>query len=389
MQDTTIAPGVKYVGVDDTTLDLFEGQYRIPNGISYNSYIIDDDKIAVLDTVDARATDHWLANLKDVLGDRTPDYLIIHHVEPDHGANIKRLLDMYPQCTAICSEKAVKMLARFFGDEIASRLRGIHEGYILRLGAHTLQFFMAPMVHWPEVMVSYEQTDKIFFSADSFGKFGALSAEEDWADEARRYYINIVGKYGASVQALLKKTSDLDIRIICPLHGPILKGDLAPYFSLYDTWSSYRPEKEGVLIAYGTLHGNTAKGALALADMIRESAPGTEVKVCDLMRTDMSEAIADAFRYDRLVLASPTYDGGLMPVVEDFLNHLRAKAYQKRKYAVIENGSWAPVAGKKIREQLDSFKDMIFVEPQVTIESTVKDKTLADLRTLAANIAGE
>lgn len=382
MSNTIISDAVKYIGVDDTDLDLFEGQYTIPNGVSYNSYIILDEKTAVLDTVDAHKTDKWIENLECTLNGKSPDYLIISHIEPDHGANIKLLMDKYPSMTGVCSAKAVTLINRFFGDSLNNRLQIVKEGDTLSLGGHTLQFIMAPMVHWPEVMVTYEQSEKILFAADAFGKFGALSACEDWACEARRYYFNICGKYGAQVQALLKKATALDINTICPLHGPILKENLGYYIGLYDTWSSYKPENEGIFIAYCSMHGNTAEAAKRLADIIR-SKSDIKVSAADLARDDMAEAIEDAFRYDRLVLAAPTYDGDIMPIMGDFINHLKAKNFQNRKVATIENGSWAPVAGRKMREAMQQLKAITIVDPMVTIESTVKQNTIEQLTTLA------
>ena len=381
--DVTISSAVRYIGVDDNESDLFEGQYIIPNGISYNSYIIIDDKIAVFDTADACKQAEWQANLDTALNGRTPDYLIISHMEPDHSAVIKDMMDKYPSLIGICSAKAVALVKRFFGDELTSRLQVVAEGETLSLGTHTLQFFMAPMVHWPEVMVTYEQSEKILFSADAFGKFGALSADEDWACEARRYYFNICGKYGAQVQALLKKAAALDIATICPLHGPILKENLDFYIGLYDTWSSYKPENQGIFIAYCSLHGNTAAAANKLAELL-QSTSDVKVSTTDLSRDDMAEAIEDAFRYDRLVLAAPTYDGGVMPVMDDFISHLKAKNYQNRKVAFIENGSWAPVAGRKMREAMQALKGITIVEPMVTVESTVKADTIKQLEALAA-----
>ncbi|MGN0214406.1 MAG: FprA family A-type flavoprotein [Muribaculaceae bacterium] len=380
--NVTISKSVKYIGVDDNDLDLFEGQYIIPNGISYNSYVIIDNKIAIFDTVDASKQDEWTANLETALVGRTPDYLIISHMEPDHSSAIKAVLDRYPSLTGLCSAKAVAIAKRFFDDEICSRLQVVAEGECLSLGSHTLQFFMAPMVHWPEVMVTYEQSEKTLFSADAFGKFGALSANEDWACEARRYYFNICGKYGAQVQALLKKAATFNIATICPLHGPILKENLEFYMGLYDTWSSYKPENEGIFIAYCSLHGNTANAAHRLAEII-SSKSSVKVSTADLARDDMAEAIEDAFRYDRLVLAAPTYDGGMMPVMNDFISHLKAKNYQNRKVAFIENGSWAPVAGRKMREAMQTLKNITIVDPMVTIESAVKADTLKQLETLA------
>lgn len=399
-ESNIIAQGIKYIGADDTDLDLFEGQYIVPEGITYNSYFIDDKKIAVLDTIDQRKTDEWLANLENELGGRTPDYLIVHHMEPDHAANICLLMEKYPTLIAVCSQKAVALMQRFFETDFTSRIKVVKEGETLSLGTHTLQFFMTPMIHWPEVMMSYEQSEKILFSADAFGKFGAYSKTADgskgigsmwgdkveWACEARRYYFNIVGKYGAMVQNALKKLSSLDIQYICPLHGPILHDDLPYFLNLYNTWSSYKPENSGIFIAYSSLHGNTEKAALLLADIIREQAPELKVSVSDLRHDDMAEAIEDAFRYDRLVVAAPTYDGGLMPVMNDFIHHLAIKAYQNRTVAIIENGSWAPMAGKKMHEAFEAMKGIKIIEPMVTIESTLKAKTIEDLKTLAKEL---
>lgn len=384
MKDITISDCIRYIGADDKDLDLFEGQYVIPNGISYNSYVIIDEKIAILDTIDARRTEQWVENLKRELGGRQPDYLVVSHMEPDHSSNVKLLLDMAPQAKVVCTAKANQLITRFFGMQLPSeRTVIVKDGDTLSLGQHTLQFFTAPMVHWPEVMMEYEQKEKILFAADAFGKFGALDddAPDGWACEARRYYFNIVGKYGAQVQAVLKKLSGIDIKTICPLHGPILTGDLTPYLTLYDTWSAYRPETEGIFIAYCSLHGNTEEAALKLAEFLK--ADNAKVSVSDLRRDDMAEAIEDAFRYDRLVLAAPTYDAGVMPVMEDFMQHLKMKNYQNRKVAFIENGSWAPVAAKKMRETMESMKNITIVEPIVTVESTVKPDTITAIKHLA------
>lgn len=392
-----IAKNIKYIGVDDTTIDLFEGQYVVPQGISYNSYFIDDEKTAILDTVDTRKTDEWLQNLEEALGGRTPDYLIIHHMEPDHAASLQILLEKYPQCTGICSQKAAVMIGQFFDANLIGRFQTVKEGDTLQLGTHTLTFVMAPMVHWPEVMVSYESTEGILFSADGFGKFGALNhpdsegmaddhlhaTVEGWACEARRYYFNIVGKYGAMVQALLKKAAPLKINIIAPLHGPIIDKNLDYYINTYDTWSSYRPEDKGIFIAYCSIYGNTRTAALKLADILKEKDPSLKVSTSDIARDDMAEALEDAFRYDRLVVAAPTYDGGVMPVMTDFIHHLAIKAYQNRKVAIIENGSWAPMAAKKMREAFDQMKDITIVTPIVTITSAVKKNNIKDLQTLA------
>ena len=389
MKNNQIANGVFYIGADDTTLDLFEGQYILPEGISYNSYVIKDEKIAVMDTIDARKTDEWLVNLNGVLGDRKPDFLIVSHMEPDHAANIENLANRYPDMKIVCSAKCVPMFTRFFDADFSARIMTVKEGETLSLGEHTLQFFMAPMVHWPEVMVEYEQKEKILFAADGFGKFGALNIEseedddEGWACEARRYYFNIVGKYGAMVQALLKKAATLDIQMICPLHGPILSENLSYYINLYDTWSSYRPEDKGIFIAYCSLHNNTEKAALRLKELI-EAQSDVKVSISDIRRDDMAEAIEDAFRYDRMVVAAPTYDGGIMPIMETFISHLKSKNYQNRAVGIIDNGTWAPAAGKKMREQFESMKDIRIIEPMVSIESTIKPNTEAKLKELAA-----
>ena len=395
-----IAKNIKYIGVDDMDIDLFEGQYEVPEGISYNSYLIDDEKIAVMDTVDARKTEEWLSNLEAALAGRTPDYLIIHHMEPDHASNVRLLLEKYPDCKGVCTQKAAVMVKRFFDVDFTDRLQFVKEGDTLTLGEHTLTFIMAPMIHWPEVMMSYEQKEGILFAADGFGKFGALShpnsegmaadhlhaTVDGWACEARRYYFNIVGKYGAMVQTLLKKAAPLDIKIIAPLHGPVLDKDLDYYLTTYNTWSSYKPENEGIFIAYCSLHGNTRQAALKLAEILQ--AKGTvKVSTADLARDDMAEAIEDAFRYDRLVVAAPTYDGGVMPIMHDFLHHLAIKAYQNRTVAIIENGSWAPAAGKKMLEAFQQMKDITIIEPIVTVESTVKAKTIEDLTALADKLA--
>ena len=382
MKYVTITDSILYVGVDDKTLDLFESQYIIPNGVSYNSYVILDEKVAVMDTVDARATDEWLANLEAALAGRAIDYLVVSHMEPDHAANIKNLIDRYPDIQVVGNAKTFAMIPQFFDVDISDRSVVVKEGDTLSLGKHTLQFFMAPMVHWPEVMVAYEQTEKILFSADGFGKFGALDADEAWTCEARRYYFNIVGKYGAQVQALLKKAATLDIQMICPLHGPILKEDLGYYIGKYDIWSKYEPEDEGVFIAYASIHGNTAKAAKKLAEMLEEKG-AKRVAIADLARDDMAEAVEDAFRHSKLVVASSTYDGGLFPCMEDFLAHLKAKNYQKRTVAMMENGSWAPMAAKKMREYFEGMKAIEICEPVVTIKSTMKDDTVKVMEELA------
>ena len=383
-----IAPGIQYIGADDKELDLFEGQYAIPEGISYNSYLIIDEKVAILDTIDARKTIDWMENLKGALKDRKPDYLIVSHMEPDHSSNVKLMLDTYPNIKVVASAQAFKMITRFFGVALpAERTIVVKDGSTLSLGEHTLQFFTAAMVHWPEVIVEYEQKEGILFSADAFGKFGALSYDDPdgWACEARRYYFNICGKYGVQVQSLLKKLANVEIKKICPLHGPVLEDNLDYYLNLYNTWSSYKPEEEGVFIAYCSLHGNTEEAALKLASIINSDSD-VKVSTADLRRDDMAEAIEDAFRYDRLVLAAPTYDGGVMPVMEDFIHHLQIKNYQNRKVAFIENGSWAPMSGKKMREAMSALKNIEIVEPIVTVESTVKPETVEALKVLAAKL---
>lgn len=385
-QTMKITDSVYYVGVNDRDLDLFEGQYIIPNGVSYNSYVIMDEKIAIMDMVDKRKTEDWFANLEEVLGERKPEYLIISHMEPDHSANLAEVLQKYPDIRIVSNAKLFGMLPQFFDVDITDRSVVVKEGDTLELGSHTLKFIMAPMVHWPEVMVTYESQDKILFSADGFGKFGALDVDEDWACEARRYYFNIVGKYGMPVQTLLKKAAALDINIICPLHGPVLSENLEYYIGKYKIWSSYEPEDKGIFIAYSSLHGNTAAAAKELAAKLEKK--GVEkVAVSDLAREDMAECIEDAFRYDRLVVASPTYDGGIMPVMEDFIYHLKIKAYQKRTVAIIENGSWAPMAGKLMKEQFEAMKDVTVLENMVTIRSTVKAADLDNLEKLAEELA--
>lgn len=385
----TISDAVKYIGVDDKTIDLFESQYVVPEGVSYNSYLILDEKVALMDTVDVRGMQEWEKNLTEALGGRKVDYLVIQHLEPDHAGSIGRLLELYPDVTLVGNAKTFAMLPQFFDIDPDVKKLTVAEGDTLSLGSHTLTFVMAPMVHWPEVMVSYESTEKILFSADGFGKFGALDAEDEegWACEARRYYFNIVGKYGAPVQALLKKAANLDIQMICPLHGPILKEDLGYYIGLYDTWSSYKPENKGVLVAYASIHGNTAKVAEKFAEMLRER--GVEkVVVSDLAREDMAEVIEDAFRYDRMVVAGASYDGGVFPCMQDFLHHLQSKAYQKRTVGIIENGSWGPTAGRTMKAILETMKNVTIVDPMVTIKSTMKDADIPALEALADMVAG-
>ena len=385
MKNITITDSILYVGVDDKTLDLFESQYIIPNGVSYNSYVIMDEKITIMDTVDARKTEEWLQNVEQVLGEKSPAYLVVSHMEPDHASNIQILMKKYPEMQVVGNAKTFAMIPQFFDVDLTGRTVTVKEGDTLNLGVHTLQFFMAPMVHWPEVMVAYEQTEKILFSADGFGKFGALDADEPWTCEARRYYFNIVGKYGAQVQALLKKAATLDIQMICPLHGPILKEDLGYYIGKYDTWSKYEPEDEGVFIAYASSHGNTAKAAKQLAEMLEEKG-AKRVAIADLSRDDMAEAVEDAFRHDKLVVASATYDGGLFPCMEDFLLHLKAKNYQKRTVALIENGSWAPMAAKKMSAILETMKDITICEPIVTIKSAMKEDDLKTMEELVEKL---
>ncbi|MCI6019404.1 MAG: FprA family A-type flavoprotein [Clostridiales bacterium] len=382
MKDTRISDTVLYIGADDKTLDLFESQYIVPNGVSYNSYLIIDEKVAIMDTVDARATDEWFDNLDKALNGRTPDYLVVSHMEPDHAANIKAAAKKYPEMKIIGNAKTFNMIGQFFDVDLEGRKVVVAEGDTISLGQHTLQFFMAPMVHWPEVMVTYEQSEKILFSADGFGKFGALDTDEDWACEARRYYFNIVGKYGAQVQALLKKASGLDIAMICPLHGPILKENLPYYIGLYNTWSSYSVEAEGVFIAYASIHGNTAGAAKKMKEIL-EAKGVQKVVIADLSRTDIAEDVEDAFKYGKIVLAASTYDGGVFPVMEEFLLHLKAKNYQKRTVALIENGSWAPAAGRIMRGILESMKNISICENTVTIKSAVKAENVAAMEVLA------
>ena len=386
MQTTTISDAVRYIGADDTTIDLFESQYEVPNGVSYNSYVILDEKIAVMDTVDARKTDEWLSNLKAALDGRNADYLIVSHLEPDHSAGIKLFTEQFPQAKLVMSAKAKAMLPQFFEiPSLEEKCITAAEGDTLSLGSHTLQFFMAPMVHWPEVMVEYETTEKILFSADGFGKFGALSTEEDWACEARRYYFNIVGKYGSPVQTLLKKAATLDIQTICPLHGPILKENLPYYIGKYQTWSSYEPEDKGVLVACASIHGNTKAAAEKMVNLLQE-AGAAKVAFTDLSRDDMAEAIEDAFRYDSLVLCAASYDGGVFPPMEDFLNRLSHKAFQKRKVGIIENGSWAPCAAKSMKAILDTMKNLEICDKVVTIKTTMKDADVEHMKELAKEI---
>ncbi len=378
-----ISDDIKYIGVDDTDLDLFESQYVVPNGISYNSYVILDEKVAVMDTVDRRKGAEWWQNLEQVLADRTPDYLVVHHLEPDHAGLIAEMMDRYPALQLVASQRALQMVPQFFeGVTFEERSVAVKEGDSLSLGRHTLRFFMAPMVHWPEVMVSYDESDRVLFSADGFGKFGALGHEEDWACEARRYYFNICGKYGGPVETLLKKAEGLDIATICPLHGPVLSENLGYYIDLYKTWSRYEVESEGVFVAYASIHGGTAAVAKHFAEMLR--ARGVKrVAVADLCRDDMAEAVEDAFRVGHLVVAAASYDADVFPPMHDFLHHLKIKGYQKRRVAIIENGSWAPTAGRVMREMLGGMKQIEIVEPVVTIRSRMKESDQPALEALA------
>ena len=388
MKDITIGRGsVKYIGVDDLDIDLFESQYIVPEGMAYNSYVILDDKVAIMDGVDDRKAAEWEAKLYEKLGDRTPDYIVVLHTEPDHSGSIARVMSTYPMCRCICSNAASKFMQQFYpGLSFADRIDVVKEGDMLQLGAHTLRFFAAPMVHWPDVLVAYEESEKILFSADAFGKFGALSKTdpEDWDCEARRYYINICGKFGPQVQALLKKLSGLEVATICPLHGPILDKNLGYYINLYDTWSSYRPETEGVFIAYASLHGNTAKAAQYLADKLE--AKGVKLEIADLSRSDLAENIEGAFRYDRIVLAAATYEAGLHPLMSDFLHHLKGKGFCNRKVALIENGTWAPMAAKVMKAELEQMKDITLYERVVTIRSAATNENLRELDPLTADL---
>jgi flavorubredoxin len=382
MSKVTITDSVKYVGADDKTIDLFESQYVVPKGVSYNSYVILDEKIAVMDSVDQRATDVWFENLERTLAGRKPDYLVVNHLEPDHAGNVHSFAQKYPEAKIVLTAKAQSMLPQFFAEDLNDRCIAVKEGDELSLGAHTLTFILAPMVHWPEVMVTYEKSEKILFSADAFGKFGALDADEDWACEARRYYFNIVGRYGMQVQMLLKKAAALDISIICPLHGPVLMENLGYYIDKYQTWSTYTPEDEGILIAYASIHGNTRAAVEKLAGLLEDKG-APKVVVSDLAREDMAEVIEDAYRYDRMVLASATYDAGLFPCMESFLAHLKSKNYQKRTVGIIENGSWAPMAGKLMKETLSGMKEINILEPTVTIKSSLNAESEAALEALA------
>lgn len=379
----TVTDSIRYIGADDKDIDLFESQYVVPEGVSYNSYVILDEKIAVMDTVDKRKTGEWLDNLKNELAGKKPDYLVVLHVEPDHAGSVKAAVDEYPEMTVVGNTKTFTYLSQFFGEDVIKNKMEVKEGESLSLGSHSLTFVMAPMVHWPEVMVAYESSEKVLFSADGFGKFGALEFEtEDWACEARRYYFNIVGKYGAQVQALLKKAAGLDISVICPLHGPVLKDNLSYYLGLYDTWSSYKPENKGVLVAYASIHGNTGEAAKKFGQMLTDMGE-EKVVVSDLSREDMAEVIEDAFRYDRMVVAAASYDAGVFPVMQDFLNHLLAKAYQNRTVGIIENGTWAPSAGRTMKAMLEGMKNVTILDKMVSIKSTLKESDMGAMEELA------
>ena len=379
-----VSEQIKYVGVNDRDLDLFEGQYVVPNGISYNSYVILDEKCAILDTVDQRGTKEWLVNVEEALGGKSPSYLVISHMEPDHAANIQRVAEKYPEMKLVGNAKTFQMMKQFFDFTFEDRMVEVKEGDKLSLGEHELTFLMAPMVHWPEVMVSYESSEKVLFSADGFGKFGTLDTDEDWACEARRYYFNIVGKYGMQVQALLKKAASLDIRTICPLHGPILKENLEYYIGKYQVWSSYQPEDKGILVACASIHGNTKAAALELVKKLEKT--GVKVAFTDLTRDDMAEAVEDAFRYDRMVICACTYDGGLFPAAEAFLSHLKSKNYQNRTVGLVENGTWAPMAAKCMKAVLEGMKNITILEPVVSIKSRLKADSEQQLDLLVAEL---
>lgn len=379
-----VSEQIKYVGVDDRDLDLFEGQYVVPNGISYNSYVILDEECAILDTVDQRGTKEWLVNVEEALGGKSPSYLVISHMEPDHAANVQRVAEKYPEMKLVGNAKTFQMMKQFFDFTFEDRMVEVKEGDKLSLGKHELTFLMAPMVHWPEVMVSYESSEKVLFSADGFGKFGTLDTDEDWACEARRYYFNIVGKYGMQVQALLKKAATLDIRTICPLHGPILKENLEYYVGKYQVWSSYQPEDKGILVACASIHGNTKAAALELVKKLEKT--GVKVAFTDLTRDDMAEAVEDAFQYDRMVICACTYDGGLFPAAEAFLSHLKSKNYQNRTVGLVENGTWAPMAAKCMKAVLEGMKNITILEPVVSIKSRLKADSEQQLDLLVAEL---
>ena len=377
-----ITNDIRYIGVNDHQVDLFEGQYVVPNGMSYNSYAIIDEKIAIMDSVDAAFTEEWLGNIQNALGERQPDYLVVQHMEPDHSANIANFLSAYPEAVVVASARAFTMMQNFFGTDYADRRIVVNEGDVLDLGTHKLTFITAPMVHWPEVIMTYDSTDKILFSADAFGKFGALDIEEEWACEARRYYIGIVGKYGAQVQAVLKKAAGLDISIICPLHGPVLTENLGYYIDLYNTWSSYQPEEEGIVIAYTSIYGNTKKAVMSLAEQLRaKGCP--KVVVNDLARCDMAEAVEDAFRYSKIVLATTTYNGDIFPFMRSFIDHLTERNFSNRTVAFIENGSWAPMATKTMKGMLEKSKNLTYTEGTVKILSALNEESSTQLEALA------
>ncbi len=386
--EINIAKNIKYVGVNDKTLDLFESQYVIPNGISYNSYILQDDKTVIMDTVDKRKVNKWIENIEKVLGNREPDFLVISHLEPDHSAGIGVIAEKYSKMKIVLSKRAKDMIAQFATQDLSSRLMVVNEGDTLELGHHRLQFFMAPMVHWPEVMFTYEQTEKILFSADAFGKFGALDIDEDWACEARRYYFNIVGKYGMQVQGILKRVSTLDIKTICPLHGPILKNNIEYYINKYNIWSSYQPEEKGVLIVYNSIHGNTKKAVEKMEKLLKQRN-AQKIVVSDLSRSDMAETIEDAFRYDKMIIAAPTYDAGLFPTTETFLRILKHKNFQNRKIGIIENGSWAPMAAKCILDIIRDMKDIQICDEIITIKTTMNNETIEKMQKLADEIESD
>ena len=386
MAEMKITDSIRYIGADDTEIDLFENQYPVPNGVSYNSYVILDEKIAVMDTADHRVTDQWLGNLERELDGRTPDYLVISHMEPDHAGSIQILAQKYPEMKLVGNAKTFPMIGQFFTvPGLEERKVVVKEGDSLSLGSHTLHFYMAPMVHWPEVMVTYESSEKVLFSADGFGTFGAISRNEEWIAEARRYYINIVGKYGMPVKTLLKKAAGLDIAVICPLHGPVLKENLGYYIEKYDIWSSYRPEEEGVVIACASIYGNTAKAARRLEEILKEKG-AKNVVYYDVCRTDVAELVEAAFRYDKMVLAAASYDGGVFPPMENFLHHLKAKTYQNRKVALMENGSWGPTANKTMRGVLEGMKNVTICENTVTIRSVMNESTEAALEAMAEEL---
>lgn len=382
MKEVTVTDSVLYVGCDDRDIDLFESQYHVPNGVTYNSYVIMDEKIAVMDTVDPRAMEEWMQNVERVLDGKEPDYLVISHLEPDHAGSIQRIAERYPAMKLVSNAKVFAMLPQFFNFDLTGRTVTVGEGDSLELGSHTLHFVMAPMVHWPEVMVEYESSEKILFAADGFGKFGAMDAEEEWTDEARRYFINIVGKYGPQVQALLKKAATLDIAMICPLHGPVLKENLGFYIDKYLKWSSYEPEEEGVVVACASIHGNTRKAMQRFVEILREKG-AKNVVFFDLAREDMAEAVASAYRYDTLVTACCTYDANLFPCMEDFLYHLKIKNFQNRKVGIVENGSWAPMAGKQMRSYFEGMKNIRIADPMVTIRSTMTKENEEEMKALA------